>query len=241
MWRMNQVYGRRMIGLVGLGLWGFLGILPQAGNAQNFRFGLYGEGQLTWMSTAEEHITAKGVRFGAGFGLWAEWFFAENYGFASGLGISYQGGMAEYLDTVFFRRRIRGMDTLIRGEPGVSVVYSYRYAEIPFTLKFRTNEMGYLRYFGQFGGVLGIAWQVYASTEDIPDFQKKRIYDAEPLNVQFVVSLGIEYTLAENTALLARVAYYGGLMDVVGHRAWHSGDIGKVQLNGVRLTVGVLF
>ncbi len=206
---------------------------------QEHRFGLFGEGILSWMATDEEGISTKGMRIGGSYGLWYEYFFSEHYGITSGLYITHIGGIAEYAQPF----RVKLKDTTVITVPSATFQYSYQYVEFPACFKFRTSELGYVRFFGQFGGVVGILWRAKARSDQIDYFSsKRRIFDGKPLNLQIMLSAGIEYTLAGQTALLVRVGYFGGFTDVTGHKkAVENVDNGVVRFNSLRLTVGVLF
>ncbi len=208
--------------------------------AQNFRFGINGEVMLSWLVSDDDNVESKGMAPGFSYGLWAEYFFANNYGFTSGLRISHMGGFITYNNDGFYIRLKE--DTAI-GLPGTGLRYSLQYVEIPVALKFKTNEIGYFTYFGQFGFVPGILWRAKARTDNIPGFEEyKRIYDMNFFNASLLVGLGLEYNLAGNTSLLVRFSYVGGFTDITRHkRLLQDKDNANVRINSVRLAVGFLF
>ncbi len=209
-------------------------------HAQEFRFGLNGEAILSWMVSDDENVEAKGLVPGFSYGLWADYFFAANYGVATGLRVSHFGGLVKYNNAPFYIRKKK--DTVI-ALPGTQLRYSLQYVEIPLTLKFRTNEIGYLTYFGQFGFVPGILWKAKVKTKDIADLEEStRIYDMNFFNASLIIGLGFEYNLAANTSLLVRLSYNGGFTDVTRHKiVFTDEDNASVRINSIRLTVGILF
>ncbi|NPA35080.1 MAG: PorT family protein [Chlorobi bacterium] len=230
---MNRTITKMMIMVISV-LVGFVA------NAQNFRFGINGDVLLSWLVSDDDGVESKGMAPGFSYGLWAEYFFASNYGFTSGLRVSHMGGFITYNNDGFY---IRLKEDTVIALPGTGLRYSLQYVEIPLSLKFKTNEIGYFTYFGQFGFISGILWRAKARTDNIPGFEEyKRIYDMNFFNASLLVGLGLEYNLAGNTSLLVRLSYVGGFTDITKHkRILEDKDNAAVRINSVRLAIGFLF
>jgi opacity protein-like surface antigen len=111
--------------------------------------------------------------------------------------------------------------------------YRLQYVEVPLTLKLRTNEIGYITYWGQFGIVPGL--NINAKGDDTVDFlygksdtgwgETDRVSfssedediknDINIFRVGLLIGAGIEYSLSGNTAVLAGITYNNGFTDVL--------------------------
>lgn len=213
----------------------------------SFNFGLVGGGILGWARTPEPTISTKGVRPGFFYGLRVEYLLGENYGFATGLQMSYYGGLALY-DTSFIVKYRGGMDT---ASGGTQLDYWINYLELPVLLHFQTTEIGYVRYFGQFGFIGGMRLSAKAQSDALEPLKKRTtIEDITLFNLGLMVGLGMRYSLAENAALHVSVFYNNGFLDITRHQKYpdpnpdrrkQEDDNGKVALNSVRLSIGIMF
>ncbi|MAW83429.1 MAG: hypothetical protein CL832_03190 [Crocinitomicaceae bacterium] len=209
---------------------------------RKFRFGLYGQGSLGWVTPEQKKVYSRGsLGFGYGWGFDLEFNFNKNTSLRSGLNIStYKAGLNYYdselnenLDETYFsldqNENFRSWD--IHEFPPDSVLYqlysrnyTINYVNIPVILKFKTNEIGYFTYFGEFGGTLG--FKTNASVDDkIKPFrydtsnsnfsnilpnqnQKFTITDinldkgTQTVRLGINMGIGAEYNLSGNTALI---------------------------------------
>ncbi|MEP7169437.1 MAG: porin family protein, partial [Bacteroidota bacterium] len=119
--------------------------------------------------------------------------------------------------------------------------YTIRYIEVPLTLKMKTNPIGYIRYYGQFGLAPGFLIGA-KGTEEHSDNKTLNDADAKErinnFNISLVIGLGIEYNLSGNTNLLLGVIYKNGFSDVLNETKYLEG---KANANTIGLTVGILF
>ena len=119
----------------------------------DLRLGFQVSPTVSFMSTDDNKVNGNGANLGLKLALAGEVFFRENYAFTIGLGFSFNSGGT-------LRHDVGGPiwadgDTELPGgvsspfPPGTDVKYGIQYVEIPFGLKFRTNEIGYLRYYAE--------------------------------------------------------------------------------------------
>jgi hypothetical protein len=201
-------------------------VILLAGNlsAQKFHFGLAVTPATAWLHPGSDDLAGNGSEFGFNYGLITEFAFTDNYSFATGVNFETKGGKLKSKDVM--------TDSLnFFGE------YKLHYVEVPLTLKMKTNPVGSILYYGQFGvapewltgarGTLKYGSTVIADDVDIKD-------NVNNFNVSLVIGLGLEYILSGNTNLLVGVVYKNGLSDVI------NGD-GKAMANSLGLNVGVLF
>src|SRR5690606_10017428 len=117
----------------------------------------------------------------------AEYAFADKYSLATGLTISQLGGKLEVMDTL--------------GD------YSAGFVQIPILLKMRTREFGYFTYFAEFGGLVGVETGERIDLSPSRDVAKDLDSYVNPINANFRISVGAEYSLGGSTALFTALSY----------------------------------
>ncbi|HET6245555.1 MAG: PorT family protein [Bacteroidetes bacterium] len=242
--------------------------ITYAQDFKKFRFGLKAAPNISWLKPGSPNFEAKkdankpALKFS--YGLMTEFALSENYSFVTGLEVTTLGGSLNFPDSAYY----------ISGTPPDNVfiltrrTYHFQYIELPLTLKMKTNEIGYMRYFGQFGFNIGFRSKVRA--DDRGKFTDQNFKDApneveipESLDISkdtqlFRVALnlgaGIEYNLVGNTALVISVNYNNGFTNalkknsgVIMDKTIPTNNVNHLPLNQkattnyVALNVGILF
>lgn len=206
-----------------------------------FRAGMYGTTGVTWMKPDMKEWTSEGVRLGYGYGFMAEFALAPNIVIASGFDVMYGSGKMKFADT------LASYDGSILKQADINSLYKIQYLQIPITIKMRTNEINYFRYYMRLGSSLG--FRIGAKyTEEISakdgsfifrNFDNEKANDRVPLfRATFDVGGGIEYSLGGTTALLAEIYFNNGLTNSLK-------EYNKVKYNAkinyLMLRVGILF
>jgi len=124
------------------------------------------------------------------------------------------------------------MDVETVGEaPGNNATkVNFNYLEIPMTLKLRTNDIGYLRYFGQFGVNNGIK-----VGDKVEGGAANGTTDIGSYNASLNMGGGVEYTISDDTDLVAGAYYNNGFSNVLDSSA------GTVKHNALGIRLGVYF
>lgn len=211
-----------------------------------FHFGLKVLPNLGWIKTDDTSVKGDGSKLGFAYGLVTEFRFADNYAFATGLDVTYRNA------------KLKGEENSIINDSISSKTISkasmkLQYIEIPLTLKLKTNEIGYFRYFLQIGvapafkirargdvsGTTATTKTVGTTTTDLgtETFDEENVDikdDINNLNISMVVSGGVEYNLSGNTNLVLGLVFNNGFSDIA------DGDL-KQKSNFFGLSVGVLF
>ncbi|MGD1845171.1 MAG: porin family protein [Salibacteraceae bacterium] len=203
-----------------------LGVFAQDGGL--LRLGLRGSPNLSWLRPDTKGVDNGGLRFGYSFGITADLnvLGSENYTFSTGIELINVGGKLEYADQVYPDPNDRTINF-----PGTSeAIFRLRYIEIPWTLKLKTNEIGYLTYFGQVG--MGTGFNIRArrdldqsysggtlSTED-----EDANSDVGFFRVSLILSAGAEYSLTETTSLMVGVTFNNGFTDVLTNKYFELDD-----------------
>ena len=102
------------------------------------------------------------------------------------------------------------------------------YLEIPLILKLKTNEIGYMRYFGQFGLNNGIK-----VGEKVKEGEESDLTEFSNFNLGLNMGGGLEYSISQETTAVAGVYYVNGFSKVLDTSA---GSLKQTQL-GIRLGV----
>lgn len=214
-------------------------LLAQSLDVQSFRLGLKASPSLAWMKPDTEDYEREGVRFGFSYGLLAEFLLAEQYGFATGIHVSYFGGklsfpIEEVVDNQLFREKER--------------IYRLQKLEIPFTLKMKTREIGYNTYFAKFGfgGSVNLKAtaddRFYAADGSSISRNDINIYDEIPLmRVSMILGAGTEYSLGGNTSLLGGITFNNGFTNILKGNDSLSDRKKNARANYIEVTLGILF
>ena len=186
----------------------------------------------SWFSPKMGGIQKDGARPGISGGLVMEYYFAENYGFLSGLSLSSVGGNLSYNDTVFIKT---GQDQLVKINPGTTVSYGLSYLSIPLGLKLKSNEIGHFTYFAQIGflpqfnlGSRAKATESQLNKDNVPE-------EINLFNLSYFFGGGVEYNIGGQTSLMASIIFNNGFTDVLSDNDYKAG------LNFLTLRLGILF
>lgn len=211
----------------------------QSMDIQTFRLGLKASPSLAWMRPDTEDYTREGIRLGFSYGLLAEFLLAEQYGFATGIHVSYFGGklsfpIEEVVDNQLYREKER--------------IYRLQNLEIPFTLKMKTREVGYNTYYAKFG--FGGSINLKSTADDMfyaPDGSSIsrndiNIYDEVPmLRVSMILGAGTEYSLGGNTSLVGGITFNNGFTNILKGEDDLSDRKKYARANYLEVTLGILF
>lgn len=208
--------------------------------------------QLTWVTTESKGITAGNLKLNAAYGLMVDYYFNENYAFATELSVSAFTGEVKVKDVQVSRNG--GPVTI------TDVDYTHRctYVSVPLMLRMRTKEIGYFRYFAEFGldnailvrNKTDISSPAFSLTDvnvNNPDKQDEysiQTNESSPSKLDddltffrsgLIIGAGMQYNVFGNTLLVGGIRYNNALNTFTSESNW------KARMNGVSLTIGVLF
>ncbi len=205
--------------------------------AQEFRFGLTASPVFDWLRVEGDQSENIGTKVGFQYGLLFDQTIGsvERYAFSTGLIINYANSGITYVDTV--------------GPVDITSEWDAKtqYIEIPLTVRLRTNEINYISYYGQFGVTPGICIKARGNYsidgtvlyEDInfreTDNESGSQY--QMFNVSLTLGAGLEYSMAENTAIMAGIFFQNGFANVIDDDIEDNSS--TLKQFGIRL--GVLF
>lgn len=228
----------------------FLGLITFSSTAQaDLRLGFQVSPTFSWMTTDDSEINNNGTNLGLKLGARGEVFFRENYAFLIGLGFAFNSGGQlrhnEFSDA--WQRSEIPNGVIVPFPAGSDLRYNLQYVEIPFGLKFRTNEIGYLRYYAELPVItLGFKSQArgqiqYSNiNEDKIDIKK----EVTPLALSWGIGGGVEYSVSEGTSLIGGISYQRGFTDVTKDYDAKNGAAAvneKATISSFIIHLGVMF
>lgn len=181
---------------------------------RTFRFGLKAAPSVAWLKAETDGYEAAGSRIGFSYGILGDFNFSDNYALATGLEINYNGGKLEYADVYKKNDSLSFIGT-------TNSNYQLQYVQLPITMKMKTNEIGYMTYFAQFG--LGAGVNIGAKADN--QFSEpgaaetieveKEIEDQIGLfRASLIIGLGAEYNISGNTNAFFGVSFNNGFTNI---------------------------
>ncbi len=217
----------------------------------NFRLGGQISPSYTWLGINDKVASSDGGRLGMKLGMTGDFYFAENYSLSTGIGFSFANGgtIKQSKGGQFWRKSDLEKEEYHHVAAGGKFDYKLQYVEIPFSLKMRTSEFGYIRYFGEIPIItLGIVTQARGAIDGDIKTEKENIYNSVgALNLSWGLGGGVEWGMTSNTALVAGLYNQQGFTDVTRDGEKHTlyddntWDNSKATLRSITLRIGVLF
>lgn len=186
---------------------------------KNFRLGLSINPNIGWLRYDNDYDAS--AKMGFSYGLIADLGFAKNYYFSTGLLIN---SINSKVDTK--HKVIDSNDPLIYYSRDISL----KYAEIPLTVKLKSEENDLGRFYGQFGFTAGLK---VSGKEKIGDGNKTSIDGDDLFRLGLQLGGGAEWRLNENLALMTGLSFNNGFTRAI--------KAGKPKSSYVALNVGIFF
>ena len=189
-----------------------------AQDGKSTRFGLLAAPHMAWFKSDTKGLSNDGSVVGFKFGLMGDFMIGANQNYAFSTGLYYM------------------VTTGVKVKPddgsGKGSELKLSYVQLPLTMKLKTNEIGYMTYYGQIGADLGLNTSAKVDGEDVSDA-------INTFRAGLVVGAGFEYNFSGNTSLMVGITYNNGLTNLYSNKD-AAGDA-KGKLNYLELTVGVFF
>ena len=196
-----------------------------------FRLGLAANPTIGWVKP--ESGTSNGANLGFSYGLLADFNFTRNYSFSTGISITTINGKSTEIDPS------RYYDAITYPDPTpYDLKYMLQYVEIPLTVKLRTEKIGYVRWYGQFGLSNGFL----TSAKQDASVNGKSIAENAHVNkdINFyraglIIGGGVEYDVARNTSVTTGLTYNNGFTNI------SSNSNTSVRNHYIAINFGVFF
>lgn len=190
------------------------------------RFGIKLAPNMSWIKADTKGLENNGSTLGFTFGLITEFPIGAsgNYRFGTGLFLNNTGG--KYLRSVEYKDAVNG--PILKKD--LRTDFKTGFIELPLTFKLMTNEIGYMRYYGQLG--FGASYNIRAKADydtfagvfiddnfyvtsfellEDEDFQNS----IQPFRASLIVGAGLEYNFSGSTTLQAGVTYNNGFTNAL--------------------------
>ncbi len=255
----------RKIGVLLLFLIMVTGLSAQA---NNFRLGFQLSPTISSISSDDSGIQKDGSNIGLRLGAIGEFHVSENVILTSGLNLAFhQGGKFKHdIGGNFWVNSQLSDDLLNTGDKplpdGVKLKYGLQFLEIPFSLKLRTNEKGYFRYFLEapvlsFNILTQARGNISSRTVNVEKENIKK--DVSAANVFWGFGVGTEYAISVNNSLVFGLYYKSSIIDFTDNDAYKAfpnpdqkpGDpnddffrqdeASKGSISSITLRIGILF
>tara|TARA_R110002049_G_scaffold134601_8_gene294093 strand:- start:2831 stop:3511 length:681 start_codon:yes stop_codon:yes gene_type:complete len=204
-----------------------------------FQLGFKASPNIHWLKTDVEGVDRDGVNFGFNFGVLADFNISERYSFSTGVESVTVGGDTETKNSVLdFEDK-----------------YTAKYIEVPISLKLKTNQIGYITYFGQFGLTAGVNYDANGETTvaGVTTKRSNRQEDMALFRGAIMFGAGMEYNISGSTSLLLGVTFNNGITNIYSKDARDDYEEANKQLgnnnadelkaitNYLALNIGIIF
>jgi opacity protein-like surface antigen len=195
---------------------------PAEKSSRSLSFGLQASLNTSWLTSDNKGYVNDGLRVGTNYGLVTDFSLADNknYYFSTGfIFINLPGRMTS--PGAFFVDSISPITGRFVEPSSEQLTYKVRYIQIPLSLKMKTAEIGYIKYFGQFGFTPG--FQIRArklgtitydsGTEELEEQDASD--NITDIRLGIDIGAGLEYNLTGNTNLVVSLIYNAGFTNVL--------------------------
>lgn len=195
----------------------FTSLKLQGQEDRKVRLGLALNPNLGWLKPDNSGYSNEGIRAGFQYGLVADFrlFGDPNYSFSTGFTIAHLGGKLAYNDAV------TNPATALEIPATTKATYKLNYIDVPLAIKLRSNEIGYMHFYGLFGTEVGFRINANADLETTSALGKVSLNDESIVDdialfrADLVIGGGVEYTISGDTRLVAGIIYHNGLTNVL--------------------------
>jgi len=216
--------------------------------SQSFGGGLQAGFNYSWLSIDSKEAEEMGGRTSFSAGAFFDNNFSDNFSFTTGININSTGGTIKYLNPIVLKWD--GVDYNL-GEDS-EVFYKIKQLEIPFSIKGRTQKIGYFTYFAKLG--MSVSF-VISSKADIvtgaaTDAKGNTVDDTKDLNIKDNINTfnmgwhiggGFEYYLGGTTAIITEIFFANNFMDLAKNNITGDGPEVGLRTSMVVFKTGIKF
>ncbi|MCU0422528.1 MAG: PorT family protein [Bacteroidia bacterium] len=206
--------------------------------------------QLNFTREGSKNIESSQVPASLSYGLMMDYYLGENYGICTEITVHQLRAVFKPNNTsVVENNSLFAVNNL---------TYKQQYLSIPLFLKMRTNEIGYWRYFAEFGYSVNFSMRSIMDVDATgKSFENVNVNNPDPsdnfmlvnnqtpgssinyktnfFRTSLILGAGIQYKIFGNTLLNTGIRYENSNTDITSTNNWNA------SVRSLMLNVGILF
>ena len=201
---------------------------------QGIKFGVFFDPVVTWWKSDVDDVTVGNARLGFDFGISADYYFARNHAFATGISLFNTGGTLKYMHPNLV---LHTKDGKVPIEPGGTVKYNVQYMKVPIALKFKTHRIGRFVYSTNLGFDPMIRVSTRVDLNDTNNHFKNVTANQEtkPFSLGWHFGAGTQYSLGGDVELFGGLSFRNTFVDIT--RPAHD----KITSRNLVFCIGIMF
>ena len=196
---------------------------------QGFKFGIFFDPTITWLRSDVSDVKRDKARVGFDLGMSADYYFSQNYAFASGISLFNIGGTLKYANGVTLHTKDGNKPV----ESGGRVKYKVQYLKIPGAIKFKTHMIGRIVYSANLGLDPMIRVSARVNYDDVKNVKANK--ETKFLNFGCHFGIGAQYSLGEDAAIFGGLSFMNTMADMT------KADHDRITSNNLVFRIGVMF
>jgi len=198
---------------------------------RELKFGILFDPTVMWYQSNNKNVTSEKAHLGFNFGMSLDYYFANNYAFATGISLFNTRSTVSYANGI--ELKISGKNMQVTSDDDVK--YRIQYIKIPVGLKFKTHKIGRYVYFANLG--LNPMVRVSAKADFISE---EKEYSKEGVNKEVnFLNIGWHFGGGTTYSLGGEAAIFAGLSFMSTFSSTLSRDV--ITSRNLSLRIGVLF
>ena len=199
-------------------------------NSSQYILGIHVDPMLSWFSSDNNRFSGSAASIGMNAGIEVEYKFARRYSFLSGASIDLRGASLYYRqDGYKLNSRYDGKIDILAGKTLDTHIRAF---SIPLALNMRAIEIGYTTFYATAGLLLSVPFYEDAKLDGVAR-RTSRMYS--PLFVNYMLRLGVEYSLGGSSAIQAGLVFDGSFLNT------YRTGYGAVDMYSIGLRIGFVF
>lgn len=187
---------------------------------RNLSLGITFNPNIGWLSYEDDDRFNSSKKVGFSYGLLADIGFARNYYFSTGL----------FINTLKSNVVSPGEDT----KSILTKTYRLQYAEVPLSIKLKSNDHGQNRFYGQFGFTAGVKVSGKEKIENQRNDDGYRSISGDDIfRLGLIVGTGMEWRIGQGVSAITGISYNNGFTRTMKQ--------GSPSLSHISVNLGLLF
>lgn len=183
---------------------------------KNLSMGITISPNIGWLSYEDSDSYQASNQVAASYGLLADIGFARNYYFSTGL----------FINTLKSHVEAGAMN-----KDFMPRAYRLQYAEVPLSIKLKSNDNGQNRFYGQFGFTAGVKVSGKEKLDNASTYTA--ISGDKIFRLGLIIGTGMEWRIANGLSAITGIAYNNGFTKTLRQ--------GSPSLSHVSFNLGLLF